>query len=80
MPAQLAGAAAQVSTPLDFDAAGASRHYRRCMSDGSNYLDRRPDAVQLAKWLPEYRGVGQLRAEGYDSLVFPRPLRAADHS
>ncbi|HWU89513.1 MAG TPA: ATP-binding protein, partial [Kofleriaceae bacterium] len=27
---------------------------------------RRPDAAQLAKWLPEYRGVGQLRAEGYD--------------
>jgi len=41
---------------------------------------RRPDAVQLAKWLPEYRGVGQLRAEGYDSLVFPRPVRAADNS
>lgn len=41
---------------------------------------RRPDAVQLAKWLPEYRGVGQLRAEGYDSLVFPRPIRAADNS
>jgi predicted ATPase len=41
---------------------------------------RRPDAVQLAKWLPEYRGVGQLRAEGYDSLVFPRPARAADKS
>jgi predicted ATPase len=40
---------------------------------------RRPDAVQLAKWLPEYRGVGQLRAEGYDSLVFPRPVRAADN-
>lgn len=41
---------------------------------------RRPDAAQLAKWLPEYRGVGQLRAEGYDSLVFPRPVRAADKS
>lgn len=41
---------------------------------------RRPDAVQLAKWLPEYRGVGQLRAEGYDSLVFPPPVRAVDNS
>jgi predicted ATPase len=39
---------------------------------------RRPDAALLAKWLPEYRGVGQLRAEGYDSLVFPLPDRAAD--
>lgn len=38
---------------------------------------RRPDAAQLAKWLPQYRGVGQLRAEGYDSLVFPPPVRAA---
>src|ERR1700748_2796264 len=26
----------------------SSRHYRRCMSDGSNYLDpNRPDAVRL---------------------------------
>jgi predicted ATPase len=41
---------------------------------------RRPDAVQLAKWLPEYRGVGQLRAEGYDSLVFLPPVRAVDNS
>ena len=41
---------------------------------------QRPDATQLAKWLPEYRGVGQLRAEGYDSLVFPRPVRAANNS
>jgi predicted ATPase len=41
---------------------------------------RRPDAVQLAKWLTEYRGVGQLRAEGYDSLVFPRPVGAAERS
>ncbi len=35
---------------------------------------RRPDAAQLEKWLPEYRGVGHIRAEGYDSLVFPRPV------
>lgn len=41
---------------------------------------RRPDAVHLAKWLTEFRGVGQLRAEGYDSLVFPRPIRAVDNS
>lgn len=41
---------------------------------------QRPDAALLAKWLPEYRGVGQLRAEGYDSLVFPRTARAADQS
>lgn len=37
---------------------------------------RRPDAAQLERWLREYRGMGQLRAEGYDSLVFPPPDRA----
>jgi predicted ATPase len=41
---------------------------------------RRPDAALLAKWLPEYRGIGALRADGYDSLVFPTPVRAADNS
>lgn len=38
---------------------------------------RRPDRTQLDRWLQEYRGLGQLRAEGYDRLVFPRP-RAAE--
>jgi len=38
---------------------------------------RRPDRVQLDRWLQEYRGLGQLRAEGYDQLVFP-PLRTAE--
>ncbi len=41
---------------------------------------RRPDAALLAKWLPEYRGIGELRADGYDSLVFPPPVRAANNS
>ncbi len=41
---------------------------------------RRPDAALLAKWLPEYRGVGHIRAEGYDSVVFTQPVRAADNS
>jgi hypothetical protein len=40
---------------------------------------RRPDAALLERWLPEYRGIGQLRAQGYDSLVFPDPVRAADN-
>jgi hypothetical protein len=39
---------------------------------------RRPDRAQLARWLQEYRGLGQLRAEGYDQLVFP--LRAAKNA
>jgi predicted ATPase len=34
---------------------------------------RRPDRAQLDRWLQEYRGLGQLRAEGYDKLVFPPP-------
>lgn len=34
---------------------------------------RRPDPAQLNRWLEEYRGLGQLRAEGYDQLVFPPP-------
>lgn len=39
---------------------------------------RRPDRAQLARWLEEYRGLGQLRAEGYDQLVFP--LRTAKNA
>jgi predicted ATPase len=37
---------------------------------------RRPDRIQLDRWLAEYRGIGQLRAEGYDQLVFPPPRTA----
>lgn len=40
---------------------------------------RRPDRAQLDRWLEEYRGIGQLRAEGYDPLVFPLP-RAAERT
>lgn len=40
---------------------------------------RRPDRAQLDRWLKEYRGLGQLRAEGYDQLVFPPP-RAAENA
>jgi predicted ATPase len=38
---------------------------------------RRPDRTQLTRWLAEYRGIGQIRAEGYDQLVFP-PSRTAE--
>lgn len=41
---------------------------------------RRPDAALLDKWLAEYRGVGHLRAEGYDGLIFPEPVRASGNS
>ena len=41
---------------------------------------QRPDRASLEKWLPKYRGVGELRAEGYGSLVFPPPARVADKS
>lgn len=34
---------------------------------------RRPDAARLGRWLQEYRGLGELRADGYDQLVFPLP-------
>lgn len=34
---------------------------------------RRPDRTQLDRWLTEYRGLGHLRSEGYDRLVFPPP-------
>jgi predicted ATPase len=37
---------------------------------------RRPDRTQLDRWLAEYRGIGHLRAEGYDRLVFPPPKTA----
>jgi len=37
---------------------------------------RRPDPRQLDRWLEEYRGLGHLRAEGYDRLVFPPPRTA----
>lgn len=37
---------------------------------------RRPDPAQLDRWLGEYRGLGQLREEGYDRLVFPPPRTA----
>jgi predicted ATPase len=37
---------------------------------------RRPDRTQLDRWLAEYRGLGHLRSEGYDRLVFPPPRTA----
>ncbi|HEY8427866.1 MAG TPA: AAA family ATPase [Sandaracinaceae bacterium] len=40
--------------------------------DGTTRL-RRPNAAALAKWLEEYRGLGTLRAEGYESSVFFDP-------
>jgi predicted ATPase len=49
-----------------------------CDLDEQRRLElRRPDGAQLARWLEEYRGIGQLRAEGYERLVFPPP-RAAE--
>jgi len=37
---------------------------------------RRPDQAQLDRWLEDFRGIGHLRAEGYDRLVFPAPRTA----
>lgn len=34
---------------------------------------RRPDAAKLASWLARYRGLGELRAEGYADLVMKEP-------
>lgn len=52
-----------------------------CDLDEQRHLRlQRPDAALLSKWLPEYRGVGHLRAEGYSDVVFTRPIRAADNS
>jgi predicted ATPase len=31
---------------------------------------RRPDSGRLAEWLEDYRGLGSLRAEGYEAYVF----------
>lgn len=31
---------------------------------------KRPDKAKLDNWLNDYRGIGSLRAEGYDALVF----------
>lgn len=36
---------------------------------GSTQL-RQPDAAQLEKWLKDYRGIGSLRAEGYEAHAF----------
>ncbi|HSK03155.1 MAG TPA: ATP-binding protein [Kofleriaceae bacterium] len=41
---------------------------------------KRPDAALLAKWLPEYRGVGELRADGYGDVVFAQQVPASDNS
>ena len=37
--------------------------------DGNTQL-LRPNAASLAEWLEDYRGLGHLRAEGYESTVF----------
>lgn len=34
---------------------------------------RRPDAAALAEWLTDYRGLGDLRANGYEPYVFRDP-------
>ena len=31
----------------------------------------RPDREGLARWLEDYRGLGELRAAGYEGVVFP---------
>jgi hypothetical protein len=41
---------------------------------------KRPDAALLAKWLPEYRGVGELRADGYGDVVFTQQVPARGNS
>lgn len=35
---------------------------------------RRPDRAMLAQWLERYRGLGAIRAEGYEPHVFGAPL------
>jgi hypothetical protein len=48
-----------------------------CDLDEQRHLRlRRPNKAQLDRWLEEYRGLGHLRAEGYDRLVFPPPRTA----
>ena len=34
----------------------------------------RPDAKALARWLSRYRGIGDLRAEGYGPHVMTEPV------
>jgi predicted ATPase len=31
----------------------------------------RPDSTDLERWLEDYRGLGELRAAGYEHVVFP---------
>jgi hypothetical protein len=31
----------------------------------------RPDPERLARWLEKYRGIGQIRSEGFEKQVFP---------
>jgi predicted ATPase len=50
-----------------------------CDLDEQRHLRlQRPDPPTLQSWLRDYRGIGHLRAEGYASLVFPPPSRAAE--
>jgi predicted ATPase len=52
-----------------------------CDLDDHRHLRlQRPDAKLLAQWLGEYRGVGHLRAEGYDGLLFPPPAQTTDRN
>lgn len=45
-----------------------------CELDASRSTQlRRPDASYLAQWLEDYRGLGALRAAGYESIVFSAP-------
>jgi len=39
---------------------------------------RRPDRDALARWLEDYRGIGELRTEGYEPHVFAAPDADAD--
>lgn len=38
----------------------------------------RPDPAQLARWLEDYRGLGHLRAEGYEKVVMSRSVVPPD--
>jgi predicted ATPase len=45
-----------------------------CELDESRAMQiRRPDAARLSEWLEDYRGLGSLRSEGYESHVFAAP-------
>lgn len=48
------------------------------LDEHRNVRLRRPNADALADWLEDYRGIGSLRAEGYERYVFEAPSTDED--